>query len=370
MNLPLIKPVLRIAALIVSLIIYAMTVFAAYGGRFNPDFFTLPAIFTLALPFLATLTLVITIGWFLGRRYIAGSLGVLAILCSWSSISSVSPFSFSRKPTPGAQTFKVMTYNIIHAQDQEHRDAPTGNRAIEYIINSGADIVCVQELVKINNQEIRNFTPSLQDSLKKAYPYWVGDKWYEMKVFSKYPIVYEKGYNYVDGDFDPKRYTFYKVNINGRKLTLINVHLSSFMLNAEERNVLTDIKSVKGMKESASELKGDLGDKLTYGFRKRKHDVEILRRTIDHIKGPLIICGDFNDVPESYAYRLLKGEDLKDAYTETGFWPLVTYNQHMFWFGLDHIFYRGPLKALNVERGNLKASDHYPMTAEFEFLPE
>lgn len=87
------------------------------------------------------------------------------------------------------------------------------------------------------------------------------------------------------------------------------------------------------------------------------------------MKGPMIICGDFNDVPESYAYRLLKGNDLKDAYVETGFGPMITYNAHAFWFHLDQIFYRGALRPLSVRKGKTKLSDHYPLFAEFEFIP-
>ena len=90
-------------------------------------------------------------------------------------------------------------------------------------------------------------------------------------------------------------------------------------------------------------------------------------RALDKVSGPLIVCGDFNDVPESWCYRLLRGDDLRDAYVETSFGPLITYNRHAFWFHLDQILYRGPLQALSVKKGRLRSSDHYPLLAEFEF---
>lgn len=365
MFLPLVKPIVRTAFLIVSLIIYGLTIFAAYGGRFDPDFFTFPAVLTLALPWFAIASLVITIAWFACGHIFAGGIGVVAIIASWGPISTVSPLHSSQNPTPGTKTFTLMTYNTLHCEDVENKSG-SGNRTLEYIINSGVDIVCVQEWIKFDDKEIPNFS-KLEDKFRKAYPYVAGDPSLDMKVFSKYPVIFEKGYNYIDGDFDPKRYTFYKIDINGTKLTVINVHLSSFNLRGDECNVVTDLKSVKGAKNSLNELKGSIRKKMTSAFKKRKHDVKILRETIDRMKGPMIICGDFNDVPESYAYRLLKGEDLKDAYVETGFGPLVTYNLHAYWFHLDQIFYRGPLRALSVEKGKLKSSDHYPLIAEFEF---
>lgn len=370
MFIPLVKPILRTAGLIASVIIYALTILAAFGGHFDPDFFTFPAIMTLALPWLAIATLLITAAWFCAGHIFAGALGVIAIICSWGPVSTASPFSTSRKPTAGSQTFSLMTYNIIHGQDLEGKSDGLGyNRTIDYIIQSGADVVCLQEIRGLDSGEIPQLTQSQIDTLHKIYPYIVGDPSLDMKVLSKFPAVFEKGYNYIDGSFDPKRYTFYKLTINGHRLTLINVHLMSFMLSKEDTGVLTGIRSVHDAKESYQSLKGSILEKLDRGFKKRKDDVEILRSTIDRIKGPMIICGDFNDVPESYAYRLLKGEDMKDAYVETGFGPMITYNRHAFWFHLDQIFYRGGLEALDVRKGKTKVSDHYPLIAEFEFVP-
>lgn len=366
MTPPMLKPALKIGAFVASCILYACTIFAAYGGRFNTDIFTFPAVMTLLLPWFATATLVITILWFCFRKYIPGAIGVVAILCSWGPISTVSPLGHSMKATPGAQTFTIMTYNIIHGWDQEHKNAKR-NRTIDYIMETDPDIVCLQEVKKLTTTgDVTNFTPEQQAELKKKYPYEVGDPNLDMKLLSKYPAVFEKGYSYIYDDYDNRRYTFYKININGHHLLVINVHLMSFLLSEKERKIVTGIHSIEDARESVVEFKG-MRQKFHRGFKKRKKDVDILRKTIDKLKGNIIICGDFNDVPESYAYRLLRGTDLKDAYVETGFGPLVTYNQHAFWFHLDQMLYRGDLKALNIRKGKTKVSDHYPVIAEFEF---
>lgn len=46
---------------------------------------------------------------------------------------------------------------------------------------------------------------------------------------------------------------------------------------------------------------------------------------------------------------------------------MITYNKHLFWFHIDQILYRGAIRPLSVKKGSLKSSDHYPLTAEFEF---
>ena len=78
-----------------------------------------------------------------------------------------------------------------------------------------------------------------------------------------------------------------------------------------------------------------------------------------------MICGDFNDTPYSYAYLTAKG-DLCDAYRDGGFGPMKTYYRNRFYFHIDHILYSGDfLDATACRRGSSRASDHYPLVADF-----
>lgn len=366
MNRPSVKRILKIAAFVVSIIVFVLTIFAAYGGRIDPDLYIFPSVLTLVLPWLAWISIITTVIWFCFRNYIAGCIGVLTILVSWSPISTASPIGWSKSPTPGAQTFTLMTYNMIHGWDQEKQQS-SRNRTIDFILETDADIVCLQEVKSIKpGGDIPNFTPEQNARLKEKYPYRVGDSTLDTKVLSKYPARFVRGDHYIKEEYDIERYTFYKVDINGRQITLINLHLQSFLLNSKEREVVTEIHSINTAKESYEELKGDIRSKFSKGFRKRKTDAVILRSVLDTISGPVIVCGDFNDVPESFAYRTIRGSDLKDAYVETGFGPLITYNQHAFWFHLDQILYNKDLRSLNVRKIPTKLSDHYPVIAEFE----
>lgn len=370
-----VSPILRIIAKILSFILFALTILAGYSGRIDPDFFTFPVILVLMLPYLAIASFVVAAAWLVGRRFITGAIGMLAIIAAWAPISNAVPLSFSAKPDPDAVTFKLLTYNIVHGWDQTQgmtqsdHSGQQGNAAFKYVMDSGADIVCLQEVMRWRDEEIPNIS-QLLDSLDRIYPYRLGNNVSDTKVLSKYPIEIIPPTQYVKGKFDPRSYTFYRVNIKGHKMTLVNFHFISIGLAGDEVNVVTDIRSVNGAKESISELKGSIRHKIGVAARKRKKEVGVLRDALTRIEGPLLLCGDLNDVPESYAYRLLRGEDLHDAYVDTGFGPLVTFNQHMFWFHLDQIFYRGGLKALSVKKGDVKFSDHYPLMAEFEFAPE
>ncbi|MDE5976192.1 MAG: endonuclease/exonuclease/phosphatase family protein, partial [Muribaculaceae bacterium] len=166
------------------------------------------------------------------------------------------------------------------------------------------------------------------------------------------------------------RFDFFKVNFPGGKILNIGmVHLYSYDLSEEERNVMKDMKSVDGAKESMKELKGSILHKLRNAFRQRANNATQLREAINTIRpsAPLIVCGDFNDVPASWAYEIIKGDDMRDAYADTNFGPAITFNLHGFYFHIDQMLYRGNLRALNLKVDKINTSDHYPLVAEFEF---
>lgn len=351
---------------IVSIILFLLTIASAYGGRVNPEYVPYCSWLTLALPYFAIATMAVTVVWFCCGRIFTGAIGVIALIVSWGPISSGVPFHFPSKPTDEKRTFTFLTYNIIHGIDQmQHRtDAfglkQNGNPTIEFIINSGADIVNLQEFADLNDYEIPNLSQYI-DTIRKIYPYRIEDWKTDRKIFSKFPVNAIKYTMWYD---------LYRIRTTWGDLTLINMHLPSCSLSAGERQVVKEIVSVKKTEDGLKELRGSIREKLNESFKTRARIARELKEVIGQTEGPLIVAGDFNDVPESYAYRTVISAGLEDAYSQTSFGPVITYNQHGFLFHLDQIFYRpNPLKALKVTKGTLKSSDHYPLMAEFEWLP-
>ena len=367
MFLPIIKPAFRLALKIASLILFFLTLIAAYGGRVNPDIFPYFAWLTLILPYLAMASAIICIGWIISGSFFTAGIGILALVASWGPISSAFPMHFSKSSEDSERTFRFMTWNIIHGWDQtqnieSNADIPNqkGNSSFQYVINSGADLVNLQEIWGPTSDETPN-TAEFIDSLRKVYPYVAGDIHTDFKLFSKYPVKKIKDFN---------RYSHYVASMPWGKLNIINIHLPSYSLTDKERMVMKELISVKKTEDGIKELKGSIRSKLNESFRYRALVAEELKEYINSVKGPLIVAGDLNDVPESYAYRLMRSADLSDAYIDTSFGHLITYNKHLFYFHLDQIFYRkGPLQALKVSKGKIKYSDHYPLIAEFEWLP-
>ncbi len=91
------------------------------------------------------------------------------------------------------------------------------------------------------------------------------------------------------------------------------------------------------------------------------------REITDSIGGPFIVAGDFNDIPDCYAVRTIRGKDMHDAYADAAFGPTITYHGDKFYFRIDQVLYKGPFKAVDIERGDIASSDHNPLLTTFLF---
>lgn len=367
----IVSPIVRLALKIASIVIFLFTLFAAYGGLVNPEYMTVTSVAVLALPYLAILTLIIGIAWLVSGKLIMAALAAMTLIASWgTSLKDATPLSFSKKVDENSKTFTLITFNCLHLADTTDSRRP-GNRAISFLTKSGADIICLQELVDIESRsEIHHWDRALIDSLYAAYPYRAGDWHTDLKVFSKYPVKELKNKaeakNDNDGWSHGQRWRLFEVDIDGFLLPIVDFHLASYNLTDTEREVVTEISGVSTAKKSVKEFKREIFPKMGDAFRVRSRGVkQMIEDTKDITQ--LIACGDFNDVAGSYAYRQMRDAGFRDAYSETSFGPTNTFNQFMFLFHIDQIFYRGDnIKALKVRRLKLDTSDHYPLEATFE----
>ena len=113
--------------------------------------------------------------------------------------------------------------------------------------------------------------------------------------------------------------------------------------------------------EGLSELKGSLQQKLGTAFQIRAGQAETVAKEIKEAKGEyVLVCGDFNDTPISYAHRTIQG-NLVDAFAASGRGLGISYNQNKFWFRIDNILHSSNIKSYRCTVDKVRYSDHYPM---------
>lgn len=238
------------------------------------------------------------------------------------------------------------------------------NPTLSFIINSGADIVCLAEYPRhLTPQPQMRITPEQVDSMDMIYPHKVANS-YET-IYSKYPL-YPVEPNYPPNDPYPA-YLPAVVDIMGRKTLVVAVHLASFAFEAQDRQVAHRL--MNGQTE-LKEAKRQLMPKLALAFRRRAAQADSIRSLIERTGlRNVIVSGDFNDVPGCYAIRQLAHNDMVSSFDVAGRGMINTFHSYYFYFHIDHTLYRGGMEAIGFERPDFDNSDHYPIITTFKWVP-
>lgn len=104
--------------------------------------------------------------------------------------------------------------------------------------------------------------------------------------------------------------------------------------------------------------------KLKRGYQARAIQTGIVRREIEKSPHPVIITGDFNDIPNSYTYYTI-GKGLQDAFLEKGAGVGRTYSGISPTLRIDYILAGKTFEVQQFQRIVRSLSDHYPLVADF-----
>jgi len=203
----------------------------------------------------------------------------------------------------------------------------------------------------------------LKNQLLKYYPY--SHIWYKTQTkkhswgaatFSKYPIINKQKIDY-ESVYNISIYS--DIVIDNDTIRVINNHLESNKFS------LADIKKYIELNEkfSGDELKNIslmFSQKLGAAYKIRAAQAITVRKTIDSSPYKIIVCGDFNDVVESYTYNKIKGR-LQDLFTSTGWGYRYSFRTNGMFVGIDHILLDQKLVPLSLEIPRKKFSDHFPI---------
>lgn len=258
------------------------------------------------------------------------------------------------------EVISVMTYNILG-------NASTQNRlnGIETIRHERPDVVCCTEYNPRSDPSV--FTRELGD----IYPYIVSNRdensWRTGElIISRYPIIINK-----INDFAAENYIFAEINIQDKKINIVNVHLSRVGHQIE--------KNVEELPHPMSESVQMASDFEQIIDQNKYSNAQTLLKDIMQFQNPTIICGDLNDTPNSRVYRLFAGRYI-NAYHRKGWGLGATFgeswiNYRLFYFPflvafardiirIDHIFVSRHFDVVSSRVvKNARGSDHKPVIA-------
>ncbi len=304
------------------------------------------AVLTLAFPFFLFANLAFVFFWIVFKAKYA-LLPLVGFLAVGGYVMDYSPLQY-REDVSADSTLLVVSYNVgsIINEDQQLE-------LIQYIKEVDADILCLQEAAPtlLSRRQSQKSLDSI--GYKKLQ---LGSRC----IYSKLPFI---------GDSIPLHYSTLKGNgslacylKNGEDtLLVINSHLESYGLSDEEKSGYKNAIKHPNSKES-SETGLMLFRKMKESARCRGGQVDSICAFIDaHAGKSMIVCGDYNDTPISYAYQQMS-KRLDCAWREGGRGIGLTYNQFFFFVRFYNVFYSSDWICPYARIDNkMELSDHYPL---------
>lgn len=354
----MVKGILIISNLIVA-ILMAITLI---GSVISPEKFILPAYTSLFFPLTILVNAAFVVFWIVARKwYFIISLAIL--FTGSKEISDVFAFNFGEVESEyTSKPVHILTYNthLLAGMVKHTKKQPNG--VIQYILDSNADIVCLQEFAVSPKKEYIT-DDDIDKIFRKDYPYrfvyYHNDKkWANVgiAIMSKFPILKKK---IIDIGSNYNISVFADIVIEKDTVRLINNHLESNKLTETDREMPIQLKDSFNT-ERFSGTTMHLSRKLESAYKIRARQADKIAGIIKDSPYKVIVCGDFNDVPASYTYTKVRGE-LKDAFTEQGFGFGWTLNIPAYKFRIDYIMYDRSFMAADYRVGKCKSSDHYPV---------
>lgn len=331
-----------------------------YSYIISPANIPLAAGMGLGFPALIAVNIAFVLFWmfFSYKKMLVGIVGF--ILCFYP-VRMYVPFNIVKEPDENA--LKVMSFNCYGFRGNADTEGDTDKDAVvEYLVEQKADILCLQEVsMGALNEEQKQM-------LFTTYPYHEisqrHDKGGTVALFSQFPIVGSDSIRY---ESDGNLSMAYKLKAHNDTIIVINNHLESTHLDLDDRANFSQM--VKGNLESDDiELESkSLLRTLGSSAAKRAPQAEKVADFISANKNKrLIVCGDFNDSPISYAYhRVAKG--LNDGFVSAGNGFGWSYCHNAMRVRIDHVLcsehYR-PVKCIVDKKNTL--SDHYSVICWLE----
>lgn len=247
---------------------------------------------------------------------------------------------------------KILSYNVHYLQNEKWTK-PTTDSIVSIIKHENPDIVCFQEF-PIRGAEYDKALSMLSkyNRTQLKTPYEDG-----AVCFTKYKIIRSDS---ISGFRGTGNGIWADLRINNDTVRLFNIHLQTTSINVEERNYINNREFLETTDESRLHKVVDMARRLYENSCTRSYQVDLIREQIDLSPYPVIVCGDFNDVPMSYAYRTLAGR-LNDSFSEMGNGHSYTFSGFFNLLRIDYILSSKHFNTLSYDVLQTDLSDHYPV---------
>ncbi len=256
-----------------------------------------------------------------------------------------------RPDVPRREQIKIITYNVdnFYAGGRSTLDS-----IARWVASEEPDIVCLQECppgyYMPFDTVVRHFRFLPHHCSTRA-----ADNNAALVIFSRYPILRCEPVLYPG---TTNRTLVATLLAGGDTIRVINNHLQTTSVNAVKPR-LYQAKAQRDALEG-TEAAFQMAFQMKRNFVLRAEQADFVRQLIRSSSVPVIVCGDFNDTPASYAYHRVKGL-LTDGFRQAGSGFGYTFRELRRLFRIDYIFYSSNFQGIRYDSPALPYSDHNPV---------
>lgn len=353
--------------LTLNLIAAAVLLFSQAAPLIAPSTFWPLELIALAYPVLLFINLLFVIYWAMRRhQYIFISSAI--ILMGYDKVTQLyqpSMFSVDVKPPKGA--LKVMSYNVrLFDLYNWSGNLKTRNEIMSMLRDERPDLLCLQEYFHNDEGEFENnhaIARSLDlpySTIKYGLTLRKTQHW-GLATFSRYPVINEGVLFFEEGKTNFGMFS--DIVVRGDTIRVYNIHLQSNHFKQRDYKFIANPDS--GNQDEMVDGAKHLLKRVRAAVTKRSEQAEEIALHISESPYPVLLCGDFNDPPFTYAYSTIR-KNLKDAFTEKGKGFGATYYGFPLKFRIDYILHStDAIQIHSYQTKHYTFSDHFPITAWF-----
>ena len=346
-----------------------------YAEYLNPNTFGWISLAGYALPLFIIATIAMMLIWvFIKKRYIL--ISFIALIAAYQPVTLYCPINTATADGDLPDSLiTVLSYNssnwgnLVTSPDKISTPEEKESIIAEMVKQVNADIIVMQEspLKKnsVSTTDMYQYADTLVAPRKNGIT---------LTLFSRYPI---KKKEHINIESKGNACGAFWIDMDGREVIVINTHLEVMHFSMKERTELSTI--VHGNQKDHDSIRTTshtLIGKIYNSTKKRAKQAETIAAFIkQHADTPIILAGDFNDIPNSFVHHTIvnslkndgQGVSFTDCYQETGFGPGYTFKHFGIRERIDNIFCSSHFTPYNCHIvKDIKVSDHQPITCKLK----
>jgi endonuclease/exonuclease/phosphatase family metal-dependent hydrolase len=283
------------------------------------------------------------------------------ILLGWGMMIRFIQFT-GRKSS--ATDISLVSYNVKNFTGLgKNSSRELANVIKSFLKEEEPDIICLQE-VMLRTNKVFNLEETKNEFKKiKHYQYARSGKTLGSVTMSRFPIIKMEEIRFENSG---NIAICTDILCDKQTIRIFNIHLQSFKIDPDRYEIIESplIPEKKDIRELRELLR-----KYKKAMEMRAVQARLIRKKIKESPYPVIVCGDFNDTPSSYAYRKTRGW-LRDAFVSSGKGIGQTYHGKLPSFRIDFILYSKTFRSYNFEIHKIPYSDHYPISCDLTFIKQ